>query len=49
VFVVLFKSQDKFSSDSHVLLPAWYENVMVLRFETVFFALTKPFVSQPDP
>jgi hypothetical protein len=49
VLVVLFKSQDKFSSDSQLLLPAWYENVMVLGFEHVFFALTKPicFATRP--
>ena len=40
-FVVLFKSQDKFSSDSQLLLSALYENVMVFGFEPVFFALTK--------
>jgi hypothetical protein len=41
VFAVLYKSQDKFSSDSQLLLPAWHENVMILGFEPVFFALTK--------
>jgi hypothetical protein len=41
VFVVLVKSHDRFSSYNQVPLPAWYENVMMLEFEPLFFVFTK--------